>query len=189
MISRFPWHLSRRESTFSAGDAGDMDLIPGLGRSAEGGNGNPLQYSCMEKSRGWRGLMGYSPWGCKESGLFHVSTGHLYVLLIQFLCPYFVVGLFCCVFFWGVNVSCIYWIITIYWICGLQIFVSIPKFNFSFLFFWWLLYCGEVFSFDGLLDCFVVVFLFLSCKCFLYILDNNYILDMWFANICFHSKD
>ena len=52
-----------------------------------------------ENYHGWRGLMGYSPWGCKESGLFHVSTGHLYVLLIQFLCPYFVVGLFCCGFF------------------------------------------------------------------------------------------
>jgi len=23
-------------------------LIPGLGRSHEGGNGNPLQYSCLE---------------------------------------------------------------------------------------------------------------------------------------------
>ena len=30
------------------GDAGDMGSIPGLGRSPGGGNGNPLQYSCME---------------------------------------------------------------------------------------------------------------------------------------------
>ena len=29
-------------------DAGDSDLIPGLGRSSGGGNGNPLQYSCLE---------------------------------------------------------------------------------------------------------------------------------------------
>ena len=28
--------------------AGDMGLIPGLGRSPKGGNGNPLQYSCLE---------------------------------------------------------------------------------------------------------------------------------------------
>ena len=28
--------------------AGDADLIPGLGRSPGGGNGNPLQYSCLE---------------------------------------------------------------------------------------------------------------------------------------------
>ena len=29
-------------------NAGDVGLIPGrLGRSPEGGNGNPLQYSCL----------------------------------------------------------------------------------------------------------------------------------------------
>ena len=32
----------------NAGDAGDSSLIPGLGRSPGGGNGNPLQYSCLE---------------------------------------------------------------------------------------------------------------------------------------------
>ena len=31
-----------------AGDAGDAGSIPGLGRNPEGGNGNPLQYSCRE---------------------------------------------------------------------------------------------------------------------------------------------
>ena len=34
----------------SAGDAGDKGLIPGLGSSPGGGNGNPLQYSCLENS-------------------------------------------------------------------------------------------------------------------------------------------
>ena len=29
-------------------DARDADLIPGSGRSPGGGNGNPLQYSCLE---------------------------------------------------------------------------------------------------------------------------------------------
>ena len=41
----------------NAGDAGDMGLIPGLGRSPGEGNGNPLQYSCLENpmERGaWR---------------------------------------------------------------------------------------------------------------------------------------
>ena len=28
-------------------NAGDQDLIPGLGRSPGEGNGNPLQYSCL----------------------------------------------------------------------------------------------------------------------------------------------
>ena len=39
--------LSSKESTCKAGD---MDLIPGLGRSPGEGNGNTLQYSCLENS-------------------------------------------------------------------------------------------------------------------------------------------
>ena len=31
----------------SACNAGDLGLIPGLGRSPGEGNGNPLQYSCL----------------------------------------------------------------------------------------------------------------------------------------------
>ena len=34
----------------SACNAGDLGFIPGLGRSAGEGNGNPLQYSCLENS-------------------------------------------------------------------------------------------------------------------------------------------
>ena len=34
----------------SAGIAGDIGLIPGLGRSLGVGNGNPLQYSSLENS-------------------------------------------------------------------------------------------------------------------------------------------
>jgi len=32
----------------SACNAGDLGLIPGLGKSSAEGNGNPLQYSCLE---------------------------------------------------------------------------------------------------------------------------------------------
>ena len=32
------------------------DLILGLGRSPEGGNGKPLQYSCLENPHGQRSL-------------------------------------------------------------------------------------------------------------------------------------
>ena len=32
-------------------NAGGTGSITGLGRSSEGGNGNPLQYSCLENSR------------------------------------------------------------------------------------------------------------------------------------------
>ena len=31
------------------------------------GNVIPIQYSCLEKSHGWRSLVGCSPWGCEES--------------------------------------------------------------------------------------------------------------------------
>ena len=46
---------------------GDLGLIPGSGRSPGGGHGNPLQYSCLENPHGQRSLVGYSPWGHKES--------------------------------------------------------------------------------------------------------------------------
>jgi len=32
----------------NAGDVRDSDLISGWGKSPGGGNGNPLQYSCLE---------------------------------------------------------------------------------------------------------------------------------------------
>ena len=36
-----------RETHGALSNAGDMSLIPGLGRSPRGGNSNPLQYSCL----------------------------------------------------------------------------------------------------------------------------------------------
>ena len=53
----FPGGAAGKES---ACNAGNLDLIPGLGRSPGEGNGHPLQYSGLENS------MDY-PWGCKES--------------------------------------------------------------------------------------------------------------------------
>ena len=35
----------------NAKDAGDLALIPGSERSPGEGNGNPLQYSCLENSK------------------------------------------------------------------------------------------------------------------------------------------
>ena len=60
---KFPGSSVGKESACSAGDP---DLVPGSGRSPGEGNGNPLQYSCLEKSHGQRSLAGYSPWGCKS---------------------------------------------------------------------------------------------------------------------------
>ena len=59
----FPGDLDGEESACNVGDLG---LIPGLGRSSGKGNGNPLQYSCLENSHGQRSLAGHSPWGHKE---------------------------------------------------------------------------------------------------------------------------
>ena len=50
----------------SAGDVRDADLIPGSGRSPGEGQGNPLQYSCLENPMDIRSLASYSPSGCKE---------------------------------------------------------------------------------------------------------------------------
>ena len=50
-----------------AGDIRDMGSIRGSERSPGGGHGNPLQSSSSGESRGQRNLVGYSPYGCKES--------------------------------------------------------------------------------------------------------------------------
>ena len=50
----------------SACNAGELDSIPGLGRSSGEGHGNLLQYSCLENPHGQRCLVGYSAWGLKE---------------------------------------------------------------------------------------------------------------------------
>ena len=45
MYLGFPGSSVNKGSAYSAGDLGS---IPGSGRSPGGGNGNPLQYSCLE---------------------------------------------------------------------------------------------------------------------------------------------
>ena len=50
----------------STRNEGDMGLIPGSGRSPGEGNGNPLQYSCLEKPIGRATWLGYSPWDHRE---------------------------------------------------------------------------------------------------------------------------
>ena len=47
----------------NTGDARDTGLIPGSGRSPGEGNGNPLQYSCLENS------MGREPWRAIAHGI------------------------------------------------------------------------------------------------------------------------
>ena len=44
-VTYVPWWLDSKASAYNAGDLG---LIPGLGRSHGEGNSNPLQYSSLE---------------------------------------------------------------------------------------------------------------------------------------------
>ena len=60
----FPGGSNGKES---ACNAGDLSSISGSGRSPGEGHGNPLQYSCLEKSHEHRSPAGCNPWGHKES--------------------------------------------------------------------------------------------------------------------------
>ena len=48
IIRSFPGGSVVKNLPANAGDARDLDSIPGLERSLEVGNGNPLQYSCLK---------------------------------------------------------------------------------------------------------------------------------------------
>ena len=76
---RFPWRRDRLRTPVSLGfpggsdskesscNAGDLGLIPGLGRSPRGWHDNPLQYSCLENPHGQRSLVGYTVHGVTKS--------------------------------------------------------------------------------------------------------------------------
>ena len=64
MFLGFPCGSANKESTCNVRDLGS---IPRLGRSPGDGKGYPLQYSGLENLHGQRSLVGYSPWGHKES--------------------------------------------------------------------------------------------------------------------------
>ena len=53
----FPAYSRSKESSWNAGDTGEVGSIPESGRSPGGGNGNPLQYFClgnpMDRGRWW----------------------------------------------------------------------------------------------------------------------------------------
>ena len=57
VLSGLLWWLSGKELSCNAGDVG---WIPGSGRSPGEGNGNPLQYSCLENPtdrRAWQAIV------------------------------------------------------------------------------------------------------------------------------------
>ena len=65
----FPGSSLVKNPYTNAGDTGDSGSIIGSGRSPGEANGNPPQYSCLEKSHGQKSLVGCSPWGRKESDM------------------------------------------------------------------------------------------------------------------------
>ena len=84
MHSGFPGGSDGKESAYNAGNLG---LIPGLGRSLGEGNGYALQYPFPGKSHGQRTLAGYHPWGRKES-----DTNERLTLLLVLIGLIFVEG-------------------------------------------------------------------------------------------------
>ena len=58
----FPGGSVLKNLPADAGDARDAGVIPGWGRSPGGGNGNPLQYSClgspMDRGAWWAAVHG-----------------------------------------------------------------------------------------------------------------------------------
>ena len=60
--SYFPQWLSSKELSCIAGDAEDVGLIPGSGKSPGGRNGNLLHYSCLESPMD----RSYNSWAHKE---------------------------------------------------------------------------------------------------------------------------
>ena len=83
LILGAPRWLSGKESTCNAGDAEDTDLIPGSGRSSAGGNGNPLQYPCLENPIGRRAwqttIHGVIEWNTTQ---YARSTDYCYCVII-----------------------------------------------------------------------------------------------------------
>ena len=68
LYSGFPGGSVVKNPPTNAGDTRDVGSIPESGRSPGGGNGDPLQSSCLENSmdrRAWS--VGYRPWGHKGS--------------------------------------------------------------------------------------------------------------------------
>ena len=79
-----PWWISGKESACSAGD---MGLIPGLGRSPGEGKWQPTPVFLPGKSQGQRSLVGCSPWGFKSPTQFSYKTTTKKYLFICLTAP------------------------------------------------------------------------------------------------------
>ena len=90
-----PW-FSGKKSACNAGSPGDTCSSPGLGRSPGGGNGNPLQYSClknpMDRGAWWATVHRVSK---SQTQLKQLSTQHFIINgLAGYLCIFMYYTLF-----------------------------------------------------------------------------------------------
>ena len=74
------WAMDDSDGKESACNAGDSGLIPGSGRSPGEGNGNPLQYSCLENS------MDRGAWGATVHGAAKSWTRLSNLFSFRFVC-------------------------------------------------------------------------------------------------------
>ena len=81
ILDSFPYSSIGKESACSAGGLG---LIPGLGRSPGEGNGNPLQYSCLENLLD-RGAWQATVHGVARVGHDLVTKPAYYIYILQYI--------------------------------------------------------------------------------------------------------
>ena len=79
----FPGSSAGKESTCNAGN---LDSIPGLGRSAGGGHRNPFQYSCLENPHEQKSLVGYGSPGLVDWVTKHNTAAYINIHICTYLC-------------------------------------------------------------------------------------------------------
>ena len=63
-LAKIKWWFRRKASVYNVGD---LVFDPWVWKFPGEGNGNPLQYSCLEKSHGWRSLVQATVHGVTKS--------------------------------------------------------------------------------------------------------------------------
>ena len=77
-LSKRPSFPGGPDGKESACNAADLGSIPRLGRSLGEGNGDPLPVFLPGELHGQKSLVGYSPWGRKESDTTELLTHRVF---------------------------------------------------------------------------------------------------------------
>ena len=81
IVGGFPGGSDSKASAYNVGDLGS---VPGSGGSPGEGNGKPTPVFLPGKSHGWRSLVGYCPWGHRESDTTERLHSLNYICRINF---------------------------------------------------------------------------------------------------------